>query len=240
MSNNLEQYKQESRDLNWQEKLEYIAKFPDVVFSSSFSIEDQLISSYILAKNLDIEIFTLDTGRLFPETYEVWAATEKKYAQKIKAYYPQTDKIEEYVKTNGIDAFYASKELRLECCHIRKVEPLNRALAGKKIWLSGIRKAHSNSRSDKEFFEYDAALDIIKFYPILELNEDEIIAQLKQDEVPFNQLHFQGFKSIGCKPCTRAINDGDDFRAGRWWWETDEKKECGLHIVNGKLQRIKS
>lgn len=233
----LDRLNQETKGLDLQEKLRLVAKEQNVVFASSFSIEDQLISDFILRENLNIEIFTIDTGRLFPETYTVWHETEKKYNSRIKAYYPNQEAIEGYVEKNGVNAFYDSKDLRLSCCHIRKVEPLRRALSGKEIWLSGIRKEHAASRQDKEFFEYDSGLNIIKFYPLLDFSEDEVFKEIKERNIPFNQLYLKQYPSIGCAPCTRAIKPGEDKRAGRWWWEEDQHKECGLHLVNGKLVR---
>lgn len=239
MSNKIELLSADIESLDWQDKLRYIAKEKDVIFSTSFSLEDQLITEFIVRAKLNIEIFTLDTGRLFPETYKVWHDTEEKYKIRIKTYYPNQESIENYVSSNGINAFYAEKPLRLECCHIRKVEPLKRAVKGKNIWLSGIRKGHSNTRTDKAFFEYDPALEITKFYPVLDLEEEQVWQELKDNNIPYNSLYTKGYSSIGCAPCTRAIEPGEDPRAGRWWWEEDQNKECGLHLVNGKLVRKK-
>jgi phosphoadenosine phosphosulfate reductase len=219
-----------TKNLTWQEKLEFVAKnFDGATFSSSFGIEDQVITDFIAEKNLPIEIFTLDTGRLPQETYDVWQRTLEKYSLKISVFYPDADEISNFVNREGINAFYQSKELRLTCCEIRKIKPLQRALKGKNLWISGLRKEHSNTRATKDFFEKDEALNLIKFYPLLEVSEEELWQKIQQKNIPFNQLYKSGYRSIGCAPCTRATSAGEDIRAGRWWWEDDEKKECGLH-----------
>ena len=219
------------KNQSWQENLKEISQiFKNVTFSTSFSLEDQIITHFIDKNKLDIEVFTLDTGRLFKETYDVWQKTLDIYSLKIKAYYPDAGAIGEFVSKNGIDAFYNSKELRLNCCHIRKVEPLGRALKGKDLWISGLRGGHSASRSDKDLVEFDKNLNITKFYPVLNLSEQEVKSYLKENRVPYNKLYDEGFTSIGCAPCTRATEPGEDPRAGRWWWESEnEKRECGLH-----------
>lgn len=219
----------QTQHLNWQEKLLFIGNnFTDVTFSSSFSIEDQVITDFIAANNLPIEIFTLDTGRLPKETYAVWQSTLDKYGIKIAPYYPNQDTLGDFIKDKGINPFYESVELRKTCCGIRKIEPLHRALTGKKIWISGLRKAHSNAREDKDFFEKDDALNVIKFYPLINLSEAEVWQHIEEKRIPFNRLYKQGYRSIGCDPCSRAIGENDDVRAGRWWWESTSK-ECGLH-----------
>jgi phosphoadenosine phosphosulfate reductase len=220
----------QTKDLNWQDKLRFIAKnFSDITFSNSFSIEDQVILDFIASEKLPIEVFTLDTGRLNPETHDVWQASLDKYKIKISGFYPNEKDLQNFVDEKGINPFYESKELRLSCCGIRKVEPLKRALKNKKIWISGLRKEHSNSRAEKEFFEKDSTFELIKFYPLLNLSEKEVWEIIHQNRIPFNRLYKQGYKSIGCAPCSRAVKEGDDIRAGRWWWESDSKKECGLH-----------
>ena len=201
-----------------------------VTFSSSFSFEDQVITHYILSNNLPVTIFTLDTGRLFPETYSVWSRTNERYNTQVKAYYPQADLIEEFVSEKGPNSFYESVDNRKGCCFIRKVEPLRRALAGNKVWITGLRAEHSPERHDLQQVEWDPTNDIIKFHPILNWNTDETKAFINKHNIPYNILHDRGFVSIGCQPCTRAIQPGEDFRAGRWWWEDDSKKECGLHV----------
>ncbi|MFT6077652.1 MAG: phosphoadenosine phosphosulfate reductase [Myxococcota bacterium] len=220
---------QKFKNQTWQENLIQISQnFSNMTFSTSFSLEDQIITHFIQKNKLPIEIFTLDTGRLFKETYDVWQKTLDIYGVKIQAFYPDAFLIGDFVSKNGIDAFYSSKDLRTSCCHIRKVEPLKRALKDKDLWISGLRSGHSSSRDDKDFIERDENLNITKFYPLLHLNEDGVRDYLKKNNVPYNELYDSGFSSIGCAPCTRAVEDGEDPRAGRWWWE-ESSKECGLH-----------
>lgn len=201
-----------------------------IVFSTSFGIEDQVISHAIFAQKINnIEVFTLDTGRLFPETYAVWDKTQLQYNEKIKAYYPEASTLENFVTANGINAFYNSVDLRKECCFIRKVAPLNRALSGATVWITGLRAEQSNNRNSVQEIEWDEEKQLYKFNPLLHWTTDEVVTYLTENAVPFNTLHHQGFVSIGCAPCTKAIQPGEDFRAGRWWWEDQSKKECGLH-----------
>jgi len=201
-----------------------------VVFSTSFGIEDQVISHLIFENKIEnIEVFTLDTGRLFPQTYAVWDKTLLQYKAHIKAYYPSNEKIENYVNTNSINAFYNSVELRKECCYIRKVEPLNRALKGAAVWITGLRAEQSDNRNDLKKIEWDADRQLYKYNPLLDWTTQEVVHYLKKYGVPYNTLHDENFVSIGCAPCTRATKAGEDFRAGRWWWEDKSKKECGLH-----------
>ncbi|MFT4967637.1 MAG: phosphoadenosine phosphosulfate reductase [Candidatus Deianiraeaceae bacterium] len=221
-----------TKGLSWQETLESFSSIEGVVFSTSFSLEDQVITDYIVSNKLNIEIFTIDTGRLFEETYKVWSETLKKYDIKIKTYYPQCEALEGFVTTNGVNAFYNTKELRLECCNIRKVEPLNRALKNQKIWISGLRKEHSNDRLEKQHLEHDNSLNIIKYYPLLDVDLKNIWNIIKNNNIPYNALYKSGFNSIGCAPCTKS----GEGRSGRWWWE-EGHKECGIHIVNGKIIR---
>ncbi|MCE6989306.1 phosphoadenylyl-sulfate reductase [Dyadobacter sp. CY323] len=204
--------------------------FPgEVVFSTSLGYEDQVITDFIWKNNLNITIFTLDTGRLFAETYMTLQKTNNRYDSKVKVYYPQTTAVEELVSTKGPLSFYDSVENRKECCFIRKVEPLNRALKGAKIWITGIRAEQSGNRHDMPQLEWDEAHQLVKFHPILNWNFEEVKHYIKSNGIPYNPLHDKGFVSIGCAPCTRAIQEGEDFRAGRWWWEDESKKECGLH-----------
>lgn len=204
--------------------------FPEkVVFSSSLGYEDQVITDFIWGNKLDIGIFTLDTGRLFNESYMTMQKTNNRYDAKMKVYYPQTDAVENLVSTKGPLSFYESVENRKECCFIRKVEPLNRALSGAKIWVTGIRAEQSGNRHDMPQLEWDEAHQLVKFHPILNWTFDKVKDYIKSNGIPYNPLHDKGFVSIGCAPCTRAIKEGEDFRAGRWWWEDESKKECGLH-----------
>lgn len=218
--------------LNEAEALKWLAEnfSGKVVFSSSFSYEDQAISHLILHGNLPIDIFTLDTGRIFPETYSVWRSTNERYNTHIKAYYPQAQAVETLLSEKGPQSFYESLENRKECCFIRKVEPLKRALKGQEIWITGLRAEHSPDRQDIPQVEYDASNNIIKYHPILHWSFDQVKAFIREHNIPYNPLHDKGFVSIGCQPCTRAIREGEDFRAGRWWWEDAAKKECGLHV----------
>lgn len=201
-----------------------------VALSTSFSYEDQAISHIIFSNNLPVDVFTLDTGRLFTETYSTWSRTVEKYGQKITAYYPNAKELQDFVEENGPNSFYESVDHRKQCCFIRKVEPLTRALQGKEIWITGIRAEHSNNRHDMPQVEWDEANQVIKYHPLLHWTTQEVADFIAANNVPYNPLHDKGFVSIGCQPCTRAIKPGDDFRAGRWWWEDSSKKECGLHV----------
>jgi phosphoadenosine phosphosulfate reductase len=201
-----------------------------VIFSTSFSYEDQVITHDILSNNLPVKIFTLDTGRLFAETYSVWSSTNEKYNTKIKAYYPNETALQEFIEAKGPNSFYESVDNRKQCCFIRKVEPLKRALAGNAIWITGLRAEHSAERTNLPIIEWDEANQIIKYHPLLHWTTEETKNYIAKNHVPYNPLHDKGFVSIGCAPCTRAIKPGEDFRAGRWWWEDADKKECGLHI----------
>ena len=202
-----------------------------VTFSSSFSYEDQVITHEILNNKLPVKIFTLDTGRLFAETYSVWSSTNAKYNTSVKAYYPQAEPLQDFIVANGPNAFYESVENRKQCCFIRKVEPLKRALAGNAVWITGLRAEHSPNRHDLPVLEWDESNNIIKYHPLLHWTTEEVIQHIRENQIPYNPLHDKGFISIGCAPCTRAVKPGEDFRAGRWWWEDASKKECGLHVA---------
>lgn len=212
-------------------------QFPgEIVFSTSFGWEDQAVSHMIFTNNLPIKVFTLETGRLFPETYYVWNRTMEIFGQPIHAYYPQNEPLEKMVNAKGPNSFYESVENRKECCGIRKVEPLNRALAGNKCWITGIRAEQSANRQFMENVEWDEQHQLIKFHPVFNWTLDDLKNYIKKHNIPYNTLHDKGFPSIGCLPCTRAVQPGEDFRAGRWWWEDQSKKECGLHelIIDNK------
>lgn len=210
--------------------LSFAQKFPEqVVFSSSFSCEDQAITHLILSNQIPIAIFTLDTGRLFSETYDVWMRTNQKYNTRIKSYCPNNKLLEDYIDDYGVNAFYESVELRKRCCFVRKVEPLQRALQGKKVWITGLRSEHSNERHHLPKMEWDEGNKMIKYHPILDWSSEELKNYISTHRIPYNTLHDKGFVSIGCAPCTRAIQEGEEFRAGRWWWENATNKECGLH-----------
>jgi phosphoadenosine phosphosulfate reductase len=213
------------------EALEMIcALFPGkVVFSSSLGQEDQVITDAIFKNDLPIKIFTLDTGRLFSESYELLERTTARYKKPIRVYFPEASDVEEFVTTKGVNSFYESVENRKECCNIRKVKPLNRALRGADVWITGVRAEQSNTRKDMPMIEWLEEKQLYKFNPLLHWTYLEVVDYLKEFYVPYNALHDKGFVSIGCAPCTRAIEAGEDPRAGRWWWETSQK-ECGLHM----------
>jgi len=233
MSALAEHIKQETTGLNPVEALTQLSDIfrDEIVFSTSFGWEDQVITHMIFANNLPIKVFTLETGRLFPETYYVWNRTMEIYGKPIHAYYPKTELVEQMVSIKGPSSFYESVENRKECCGIRKIEPLKRALAGNKCWITGIRAEQSANRQDMENVEWDEQNNLVKFHPIYSWTLDEVKEYIKKYNIPYNTLHDRGFPSIGCAPCTRAVQPGEDFRAGRWWWEDQSKKECGLHEV---------
>lgn len=204
--------------------------FPDrVVFSSSLGQEDQVITDAIFKNDLPIKVFTLDTGRLFSESYELLERTTARYKKPIRVYFPEASDVEEFVTTKGVNSFYESVENRKECCNIRKVKPLNRALKGAAVWITGLRAEQSDSRKEMPIIEWLEDKQLYKFNPLLHWTYSEVVDYLKEFYVPYNPLHDKGFVSIGCAPCTRAIEPGEDPRAGRWWWETTQK-ECGLHV----------
>jgi phosphoadenosine phosphosulfate reductase len=206
------------------------ARFPgQVVFSTSFGLEDQAISHLIFTERLPIRVFTLDTGRLFPETYSVWSRTLERYKQPIEAWYPDSEGLRTFITEKGPNAFYDSVDNRKACCHLRKVVPLRQALAGQALWITGIRADQSANRHDMASLEWDASHQLIKYHPLFDWTFEQTQAFVREHRVPYNALHDKGFVSIGCAPCTRAIQPGEDFRAGRWWWEDTSKKECGLH-----------
>lgn len=205
------------------------ARFPGgVVFSSSFGQEDMVLTDLIYREHIPVEIFTLDTGRLFQETYDLMDLTRARYGRDFRVYFPDHRDVEEYVTTKGPNAFYESVENRKGCCYIRKVKPLARALKDRQVWVTGIRASQSENRSDLPLWEWDEGYQLYKYNPLLHWSYEDVLAYLKTHRVPYNKLHDRGFVSIGCAPCTRAIEPGEHPRAGRWWWETS-KKECGLH-----------
>lgn len=239
MSEGMEKYQSEEWNLKYRNAdITYLLNdlcemYPDkVVFSTSFNIEDQVITHFIATNHLPVEIFTLDTGRMFQETYQVWSETEKKYGIKIIPYFPDAADVEDLVKRQGINGFYYSIENRKECCNVRKIKPLARALKDKKIWITGLRAEHSEYRKNLNMFEWDEKFKILKYNPLINWTKDEVTDCIKKNQIPYNSLFDKGFVSIGCAPCTRAIKEGEPYRAGRWWWENaDEgKKECGLHL----------
>jgi phosphoadenosine phosphosulfate reductase len=221
--------------------LERIARdFSPAVFASSLAAEDMVLTDLILKAGLPIGIFSLETGRLHKETLEVLDKVKAHYGHDIVLYRPQPELVDAYVAQNGLNAFYDSVEMRKECCRVRKVEPLGRALAGNKAWITGQRRAQSTTRAELAVQEDDTAHGMAKFNPLADWSEQDVWQYIRDNNVPYNSLHERGYPSIGCEPCTRAIQPGEDIRAGRWWWENPESKECGLHLVDGKLIRIKS
>jgi phosphoadenosine phosphosulfate reductase len=197
--------------------------------ASSYGPEDQVLVEKLVSINKNVSIFTIDTGRLFQETYNLFERTNEVYGIKIKVYFPNNELVEKMVNTKGMNLFYESVENRKECCHIRKIEPLKRALNGNKIWVTGLRSEQSITRINTSLIEWDSENKVIKLNPLKDWTGIQIWDYIKLKNVPFNKLHNQNFPSIGCLPCTRAILEGEDVRAGRWWWEEPEHKECGLH-----------
>lgn len=221
--------------------LERIARdFTPAVFASSLAAEDMVLTDLILKAELPIAIFSLETGRLHAETLAMIDRVKETYDYDIALFRPDPLAVERYVTQNGLNAFYESVDMRKECCRIRKVEPLGRALAGKRAWITGQRRAQSATRAELAVQEDDLSHAMQKFSPLTDWSEENVWDYLRSNNVPYNALHDRGFPSIGCEPCTRAVQPGEDVRAGRWWWENPESKECGLHVVDGKLIRIKS
>lgn len=206
------------------------ADYSPAVLATSYGAEDMVLMDLIAKFAPQIDIFTLDTGRLPKETYDLMQQAKKHYQLEVEVYYPDTLSIEQFVTHNGPNAFYDSVDLRKQCCGIRKVAPLNRALAGKKAWLTGMRRSQSVTRNELPVSEWDADHELQKFSPLTDWSNGEVWKYIRAFDVPFNELHDQGYASIGCVPCTRAITPGEDIRAGRWWWENPETKECGLHV----------
>jgi len=213
---------------------EVCALFPGkVVFSSSLGQEDQVLTDIIFRNSLLVKVFTIDTGRLFPEVYDLIDRTEARYKNRIEVFFPNAPAVEQFVATRGINSFYESVDNRKACCHVRKVEPLGRALAGASVWITGLRAGQSDNRKNMPVLEWDEAKQLYKFNPLINWSLDEVLDYINRFNVPYNPLHNKGFISIGCAPCTRAIEPGEDARAGRWWWETSHK-ECGLHAATVK------
>jgi phosphoadenosine phosphosulfate reductase len=226
---------------NTQATLKRIAgDFTPAVFASSLAAEDMVLTDLILRAKLPITIFSLETGRLHQETLGMLDRIKETYGVEVKLFKPEPEAVDAYVQQNGLNAFYDSVDMRKECCRIRKVEPLKRALAGNKAWITGQRRAQSTTRAELAIQENDEAHGLVKFNPLADWSEEDVWNYIRANKVPYNPLHDKGYPSIGCEPCTRAIQPGEDVRAGRWWWENPESKECGLHVVDGKLVRIKS
>ena len=208
-----------------------------VLFASALGAEDQVITDIIGRRKLNIPIITLDTGRLFNESHQLLEDTEKRYGIKVKVYFPDREAVESMVDKHGVNLFRESVENRKLCCRVRKIEPLRRALAGRQAWICGLRREQSVTRHEIKTIEWDEANQLIKINPLADWPESRVWEYIKEHDVPYNQLHDLGFSSIGCACCTRAVKRTEDVRGGRWWWETPEQKECGLHVVDGKIVR---
>ncbi len=209
-----------------------------IALASSFGAEDQVVTDLLFGISPEAKIFTLDTGRLPYETYDVMDRTNLKYGTKIAIYFPEAEDIQNLYATQGVNGFYESVERRKACCHVRKILPLRRALKGLNVWITGLRREQSVTRDSMQMVEWDEGNNLIKLNPLIEWDEAAVWDYLKQHRVPYNKLHDQGYPSIGCAPCTRAVAPGEDVRAGRWWWENPEHKECGLHFKEkGKEQQ---
>ncbi len=209
---------------------EIASEFGKVAFASSLGAEDMVVADAIFTAGLPIAVFTLDTGRLPRETRDLLERIRSRYSAMVEIFQPDADAVGRYISTHGANAFYESVELRKSCCHIRKVEPLARALAGRDAWITGLRRAQSATRSELPLREIDATHGLVKFNPLADWSEEDVWACIHDREVPYNALHDRGYPSIGCDPCTRAIRPGEDIRAGRWWWEAKDSKECGIHV----------
>lgn len=203
-----------------------------ITTASSLSIEDQMLTQLAINLNKDSRIFVLDTGRHFQSTYDVMDETQRKYKFKYEVYFPDTRELEDFVRTYGPNTFYIDVENRKKCCTIRKTNPLKRALENVDAWIVGLRREQGVTRTNVPIVDYDEVHGILKFSPLAKLTEEEVWTYIKENKIPFSELYNKGFRSIGCEPCTRAVKEGEDIRAGRWWWENPESKECGLHLKN--------
>jgi len=200
-----------------------------IILASSLGAEDQVLTDMITSIDPGTRIFTLDTGRMFQESYDLIEKTNEHYGINMEIYFPDAARVEEMVSKKGINLFYRSVENRKECCHIRKIEPLKRALKGMDIWITGLRRAQSVTRINNKMLEWDEGNGLLKLNPLIDWLEEDVWNYIRENNIPYHALHDKGFPSIGCLPCTRAVAPGEDVRAGRWWWEEPEKKECGLH-----------
>lgn len=231
MKNKIEQLNLQFEGKSPEEVLSYfLAEYKGrIALSSSLSIEDQVLTDLIVKIDKGTRIFTLDTGRLFPETYSLMERTNLKYDIRLEVFFPDYREVEKMVKTEGVNLFYKGIDQRKTCCRVRKLEPLKRAFKGLDLWICGLRKEQSVTRHEVQLIEWDEGNQLVKLNPLINFTEEEVWDYIKKYKVPYNELHDQGFPSIGCQPCTRAIEPGEDVRAGRWWWENPEHKECGLH-----------
>jgi phosphoadenosine phosphosulfate reductase len=217
---------------------EILCEFPRVSLASSLGAEDMVLTDIILREGLPVRIFTLDTGRLHADTLALVGRIQSHYGHDIEVFRPMADSVDAYVRDHGANAFYESVDLRKRCCAIRKVEPLARALAGQQAWVTGLRRAQAVTRTALPWREHDAVHGLEKFNPLADWSEDDVWAYLRNADVPYNPLHDRGYPSIGCDPCTRAIRPGEDVRAGRWWWESSDNRECGLHVAPPPVSEI--
>jgi phosphoadenosine phosphosulfate reductase len=208
-----------------------VTEYKSVCFASSLGAEDMVLTDLIDKYRLDIEIFSLDTGRLPQETYELMQAVSERYSTPLKVYFPDKLAVENYVAKNGVNGFYGSVDARKACCFVRKVEPLRRALSGKGAWVTGLRRDQAVTRGNLEVSTFDADFGLQKYNPLLEWSHKDVWAYIRYNDVPYNKLHDQFYPSLGCAPCTRSVTPGEDIRAGRWWWEDPSSKECGLHVI---------
>jgi phosphoadenosine phosphosulfate reductase len=208
----------------------FINKYKDkLAFATSLGAEDQVLTGMIAGIDRSVRIFTLDTGRMFPESYELIERTNARFKINIQVYFPDREKVEKMVIEKGINLFYESVENRKLCCHIRKIEPLKRALQSLGLWISGLRRSQSVTRTELKRVEWDESNNLIKVNPLIDWSEEQVWDYIREKNIPYNPLHDQNFPSIGCQPCTRPVGRGEDVRAGRWWWELPHHKECGLH-----------
>lgn len=226
-----EQFEHLENTGNITELLTKIVEVPGVAaaFSTSLSIEDQVVTDVIFKNDLPIRVFTLDTGRLFNETYSVLSSTRNHYQKEVETFYPEAETLQKLITCNGPNLFYESVENRKSCCYVRKVEPLNRALKGVNVWITGLRAEHSENRTGMQVFEWDESRQLIKVNPLIDWTTEDVWSYIRENHVPYNVLQDRGFVSLGCQPCTRPVKEGEPFRSGRWWWEDNSKKECGLH-----------
>lgn len=205
-------------------------KVDNIAFASSLGAEDQVLTDMLMKIDVNVNIFTLDTGRLYQETYDLIAETAKKYNFKFQIIFPEASSVEKLVNENGVNLFYDTIEKRKLCCKVRKLEPLKRKLSGLDAWICGLRKEQSVTRYSLEKIEWDESFNLIKINPLADWSEEQVWEYIKKNNVPYNKLHNENFPSIGCAPCTRSVKPGENIRAGRWWWEEPQKKECGLHL----------
>jgi phosphoadenosine phosphosulfate reductase len=242
MVETVEKVRQETDGLGAEELLAYaLDRYGDrVALASSFGAEDQVVTDMLARRSKLARVFTLDTGRLPQETYDVLDATRKKYGLTIRVLFPDREQVEAMVAEQGVNLFYQSIENRKRCCEVRKVIPLKRELATLDAWITGLRREQSAARQQVQRVSWDEGNGLLKFNPLADWTWDEVWTYIRKNDVPYNALHDRHYPSIGCAPCTRAVADGEDPRGGRWWWEQDQQRECGLHVVNGRLVRAKS